>query len=105
MEYIPYLILAAAALLGALIPLLIRLDRMQRALKSRLAESEKRSRETQAQLVQSINAVTQLTASTTAAAESRMLDLSGRLDTRLERLERTSEERLRAIEELSLIHI
>lgn len=99
MEYIPYLILAAAALLGALIPLLIRLDRMQRALKSRLAESEKRSRETQAQLVQSINAVTQLTASTTAAAESRMLDLSGRLDTRLERLERTSEERLRAIEE------
>ena len=100
MEYLPYVLLSALFALLTLIPLLLRMNRMQRSLKGRLAESERRSRETQAQLVQSINAVTQLTASTTSAAESRMIELSDKLDARLAHLETTSDARLLSIEQM-----
>lgn len=98
MEYIPYLAATAVCALLVLIALLVRLDRMQRALRGRLIESEKRTREAQAQLAQSVQAVTQLTASTTAASESRMNELSDRLDARLVRLEKSNEARLTSIE-------
>lgn len=98
MEYLPYIAASAACVLLALIVMLLRLDRLQRSLRSRLVESEKRTREAQAQLAQSVHSVTQLTATTTDAAERRMSELSDRLDARLSHLEKTNEARLNSIE-------
>ena len=98
MEYIPYIAASAVCALLALIVLLVRMDRLQRSLRGRLLESEKRAREAQSQLAQSVHAVTQLTAATTDAAERRIGELSDRLDARLIRLEKTSEARLNSIE-------
>lgn len=98
MEYLPYIAASAACVLLALIVMLLRLDRLQRSLRSRLVESEKRTREAQAQLAQSVHSVTQLTATTTDAAERRMGELSDRLDARLSHLEKTNEARLNSIE-------
>ena len=98
MEYLPYIAASAACVLLALIVMLLRLDRLQRSLRSRLVESEKRTREAQSQLAQSVHAVTQLTATTTDAAERRMNELSDRLDARLSHLEKTNEARLNSIE-------
>ena len=98
MEYLPYIAASAACVLLALIVMLLRLDRLQRSLRSRLVESEKRTREAQAQLAQSVHSVTQLTATTTDAAERRMSELSDRVDARLSHLEKTNEARLNSIE-------
>ena len=98
MEYIPYIAASATCVLLALIVMLLRMDKLQCSLRGRLVESEKRTREAQAQLAQSVHSVTQLTATTTDAAERRMNELSARLDARLAHLEKTNEARLNSIE-------
>ena len=95
-QYAPLLAVAAclAISLIAVMILFSRLRQMEKALRVRITEGERRNRDTQAQLVQSINSVTQLTATTTASAEQRMNALGDRIDARLDQMNRKTDQRL-----------
>ena len=92
---LPFMLLTA--LLGAavvLIPLLARMRRLQRSLRGRIVESERRAFQQQSQLVESVNAVLQLSATGVQNAEARTQQLGDRLEARLETLAQTNERQL-----------
>lgn len=83
----PYLITflcCALCSLAAFIPLYMRMRKMQRVLRGRMAESEKRMQAQQSQLVESINSVLQMSAAGTQNAEQRMQDMVSRMNTLIE---------------------
>ena len=92
---LPFMLLTfllAAALIA--VPLMFRMRRLQRSLRGRIAESERRSFQQQSQLVESINAVLQLSANGVQNAETRTQQLGDRLEARLESLAKTNEAQL-----------
>ena len=92
---LPFILLTfllAAALIA--VPLMVRMRRLQRSLRGRIAESERRSFQQQSQLVESINAVLQLSANGVQNAETRTQQLGDRLEARLESLAKTNEAQL-----------
>ena len=92
---IPFMLLTA--LLSAAIvavPLALRMKRLQRGLRGRIIESERRAFQQQSQLVESVNAVLQLSANGVQSAEARTQQLGDRLESRLEALAQTNERQL-----------
>ena len=92
---LPFMLLTfllAAALIA--VPLMVRMRRLQRSLRGRIAESERRAFQQQSQLVESINAVLQLSANGVQNAETRTQQLGDRLEARLESLAKTNEAQL-----------
>ena len=92
---LPFMLLAmvlAAAVIA--LPLMLRMRRLQRSLRGRIAESERRSFQQQSQLVESVNAVLQLSANGVQNAETRTQQLGDRLESRLETLAQTNERQL-----------
>lgn len=92
---LPFMLLTfllAAALIA--LPLMVRMRRLQRSLRGRIAESERRAFQQQSQLVESINAVLQLSANGVQNAETRTQQLGDRLEARLESLAKTNEAQL-----------
>ncbi|MBO4884916.1 MAG: DNA recombination protein RmuC, partial [Clostridia bacterium] len=92
---LPFMLLTAilAAAIVA-VPLAMRMRRLQRSLRGRMAESERRAFQQQSQLVESINAVLQLSANGVQNAETRTQQLGDRLEARLEALAQTNEQQL-----------
>ena len=92
---LPFMLLTAilAAAIVA-VPLAMRMRRLQRSLRGRMAESERRAFQQQSQLVESINAVLQLSANGVQNAETRTQQLGDRLEARLEALAQTNERQL-----------
>lgn len=86
--------------LAVFLPLYMRMRKMQRILRGRMAESERRMQTQQAQLVESINAVLQMSATGTQAAEQRMQALSDRMDARMGALIENNEKKLTEMREM-----
>jgi len=99
----PYLIVllcCALCSLAVFIPLYMRMRKMQRILRGRMTESEKRMQAQQSQLVESINSVLQMSAAGTQNAEQRMQALSDRMDARLNALIENNEKKLTEMREM-----
>ncbi len=99
----PYLIVllcCALCSLAVFIPLYMRMRKMQRILRGRMAESEKRMQAQQSQLVESINSVLQMSAAGTQNAEQRMQALSDRMDARLNALIENNDRKLTEMREM-----
>ena len=99
----PVLCMLLAVILSSLLVFLaltLRMRKMQRVLRGRMAESEKRMQLQQTQLVESINAVLQLSASGTQNAEQRTQDLSDRLEARMDALLQNNDRKLTEMREL-----
>ena len=86
--------------LAAFLPLYIRMRKMQRVLRGRMAESEKRMQAQQSQLIESINAVLQMSAAGTQNAEQRMQALSDRMDARMNALIENNDKKLTEMREM-----
>ncbi|MBQ8953275.1 MAG: DNA recombination protein RmuC, partial [Clostridia bacterium] len=92
---IPFMLLTAllsAAIVA--IPLALRMKKLQRGLRGRIIESERRAAQQQSQLVESVNAVLQLSANGVQNAEMRTQQLGDRLESRLAALSETNERQL-----------
>jgi len=92
---LPFMLFIAllTALMTAL-PLMLRMKRLQRSLRGRIVESEKRALQQQSQLVESVNTVLQLSANGVQNAETRTQQLGDRLESRLTALVQTNERQL-----------
>ena len=86
--------------LATAVPLLLRMRKMQRVLRGRMAESERRAMAQQSQLVESINSVLQMSAIGTQNAELRTQELSDRLEARMDALIENNEKKLGEMREL-----
>ena len=92
---LPFMLLVALLSAAAVaVPLTLRMKKLQRGLRGRMLESERRAAQQQSQLVESINAVLQLSASGAQNAEARTQQLSDRLEARMEAMTRTNERQL-----------
>ena len=92
---LPFMLLAAMISAAAVaVPLALRMKKLQRSLRGRMLESERRAAQQQSQLVESINAVLQLSASGVQNAETRTQQLGDRLETRMEAMKETNERQL-----------
>ncbi len=92
---LPFMLLTALLAAAAVaVPLTLRMKKLQRGLRGRMLESERRAAQQQSQLVESINAVLQLSASGAQNAEARTQQLSDRLEARMEAMTRTNERQL-----------
>ena len=99
----PYLIVllcCALCSLAVFIPLYMRMRKMQRVLRGRMAESERRMQAQQSQLIESINSVLQMSASGTQNAEQRMQALSDRMDARLNAMIENNDKKLTEMREM-----
>ncbi len=99
----PYLIVllcCALCSLAVFIPLYMRMRKMQRILRGRMAESERRMQAQQSQLIESINSVLQMSASGTQNAEQRMQALSDRMDARLNAMIENNDKKLTEMREI-----
>lgn len=85
---------------AVLLPLCLKMRNLQRTLRSRLTESEKRLQAQQSQLVESINSVLQMSAVGTQAAEQRMQALSDRVDARMGALIESNDKKLTEMREM-----
>lgn len=91
------LIVLVAGLLALFLYLAGREKRQNALLRGRLYEMEKRTSQHIAALAESVNAVSQMSASASQNAEERIYQLSQRLDARMESLQRHSDQRLEQI--------
>lgn len=100
--YQPLITLFCCALcsLAVFLPLYLRMRKMQRVLRGRMAESEKRMQMQQSQLVESINAVLQMSATGTQNAEQRMQDMTNRMDARMNALIESNDKKLTEMREM-----
>ena len=92
---LPFMLLSAllsAAIVAA--ALALRMKKLQRSLRGRLLESERRAAQQQSQLVESINAVLQLSANGVQNAEARTQQLGDRLEARMEAMAQANERQL-----------
>lgn len=96
---IPFVCCALCSL-AVFLPLYLRMRKMQRVLRGRMAEGEKRMQLQQSQLVDSINAVLQMSAAGTQNAEQRMQDLANRVDARMNALIENNDKKLTEMREL-----
>ena len=101
-KYPGLLTILACALcsLSVFLPLYLKMRKMQRVLRGRLAESERRMQAQQSQLVESINAVLQMSAAGTQNAEQRMQTLSDRMDMRMNALIENNDKKLTEMREM-----
>ena len=92
---LPFVLLAMilSSALAAL-PLLFRMRRLQRTLRARLNESEKRASQQQSQLIESVNAVLQISANGVQNAETRTQQLGDRIESRIGELVQSNERQL-----------
>ena len=98
---LPFMLLAALlSALAVAIPLALRMKKLQRSLRGRMLESERRNAQQQSQLVESINAVLQLSANGAQNAEARTQQLSDRLETRMEAMAQANERQMTAMRQL-----
>lgn len=86
--------------LATAVPLYMRMKKMQRILRGRMAESERRMQAQQSQLVESINAVLQLSAAGTQSAEQRTQALSDRLEARMDAMMKSNDQKLAEMREM-----
>ena len=96
-----------AALIGALIaclvclvPTLIRLNSLERRLRLRVGEGEKRAALRQKELVDSVNTVLQMSASVSQSAEERARQVSDRVEARLDAMTRANERQMADMRDL-----
>ncbi len=85
--------------LATALPLYLRMRKMQRILRGRIAESERRAQAQQSQLIESINSVLQLSAIGTQNAEQRTQELADRLDARMNAMMLHNDKKLSEIRE------
>ncbi len=98
---LPFLLLALILCsLCTALPLIFRMRKMQRILRGRMAESERRMQAQQSQLIESINAVLQMSAAGAQHAEQRTQDLSDRLEARMDALMEQNNKKLTEMREL-----
>ena len=98
---LPFMLLAALlSALAVAIPLALRMKKLQRSLRGRMLESERRAAQQQSQLVESVNAVLQLSANGVQNAEARTQQLGDRLEARIEAMKETNERQLAAMRQM-----
>ena len=92
---LPFMLLAALLSAAAVaLPVTLRMKKLQRSLRARILESERRAAQRESQLVESVNAVLQLSANGVQSAETRAQQLGDRMEARLETLTQTNERQL-----------
>ena len=98
---LPFMMLACVLCsLATSAVLLYRMKKMQRILRGRIAENERRAQSQQAQLIESINSVLQMSAIGTQNAEQHTRELADRLDARMSALLQHNEKQLTDMREL-----
>ncbi|MBQ2956249.1 MAG: DNA recombination protein RmuC [Clostridia bacterium] len=98
---LPFMMLACVLCsLATSAVLLYRMKKMQRILRGRIAENERRTQSQQAQLIESINSVLQMSAIGTQNAEQHTRELADRLDARMSALLQHNEKQLTDMREL-----